>query len=79
MSKLPQNLIILLIIGAVHGLLLWYIPVVWALLMVLILISWSSYTMNYYVWHIMDKYMMSQLQDTKEKEESVFDDDLITK
>ncbi len=79
MSKLLQNLIILLIIGAVHGLLLWYIPVVWALLMVLILISWSSYTMNYYVWHIMDKYMMSQLQDTKEKEESVFDDDLITK
>lgn len=79
MSKLLQNLIILLIIGAVYGLLLWYIPVVWALLMVLILISWSSYTMNYYVWHIMDKYMMSQLQDTKEKEESVFDDDLITK
>ena len=79
MSKLPQNLLILLIIGAVHFLLLWYLPVVWLLLMVLILISWSSYTMNYYVWHVMDKYMMSQIEDSNQQEESVFDDDLITK
>ena len=43
------------------------------------IISWSSYTMNYYVWHVMDKYMMSQIEDSDKKEESVFDDDLITK
>ncbi len=80
MSKLPQNLIILLIIGAVHGLLLWYLPNIWIILMILILISWTSYTMNYYVWHIMDKYMMSQLEGTdKTKEESVFDDELQNK
>lgn len=79
MSKLPQNLIILLVIGAVHFLLLWYIPIVWILLMVLILISWSAYTMNYYVWHVMDKYMMSQVQGAEEKEENVFDDELLTK
>lgn len=78
-AKLPQNLIILLIIGAVHILLLWYVPILWILFMCLILISWSSYTINYYVWHIIDKYMISQLKDTEEKEENIFDDDLLNK
>ena len=77
MSKLPQNLFILIIIAAVHGLLLWYVPIVWIILMPVILISWTSYTMNYYVWHVMDKYMISQIEQSgKTEEEAVFDDNL---
>ena len=70
MSKLPQNIFILIILGAVHGLLIWYIPIAWILLMPVFLIAWSSYTMNYYAWHLMDKYMISQLEDEKEGEEA---------
>ena len=75
MAKLPQNLFFLIIISAVHLLLLYYIPIVWILLMALILIAWTGYTMNYYAWHVMDKHMISQLDLHTEKEEPVFEDD----
>ncbi len=75
MAKLPQNLFFLIIISAVHLLLLYYIPIVWILLMALILIAWTGYTMNYYAWHVMDKHMISQLDLQTEKEEPVFEDD----
>lgn len=78
-SKLPQNLFILIILAAVHGLLIWYYPLVWLILMPLFLIVWSSYTMNYYVWNVMDKYMMSQIEKPEEESESVFDDSLLDK
>lgn len=74
MAKLPQNLFFLVIIAAVHLLLLWYLPVVWILLMGLILIAWTGYTINYYVWHVMNKYMMSQIPAEQPVEESVFED-----
>ncbi len=61
MAKLPQNVFILLVIGAVHFLLLTYLPNLWAILMVLFLISWSGFTMNYYVWHVINKHMISNL------------------
>jgi len=73
MGKLPQNLFFLIIIAAVHILLLWYIPMVWILAMVLILIAWSGFTINYYVWHVINKHMMPQVEN--DKEESVFDDE----
>lgn len=75
MAKLPQNLFFLIVISAVHLLLLYYLPLVWILLMGLILIAWTGYTINYYAWHVMDKHMMSQLR-TKEQEEEepVFED-----
>lgn len=78
-SKLPQNIFIIIILGAVHGLLLWYYPLIWIILMPLFLITWSSYTMNYYVWHVMDKYMMSQIDTPEEVTETVFDDNLLDK
>ncbi len=78
-SKLPQNLFILIILGAVHGLLLWYYPLVWIILMPLFLIVWSSYTMNYYVWNVMDKYMMSQIDKPEDETKSVFDDSVSDK
>lgn len=75
MAKLPQNLFFLIIIAAVHLVLLYYLPMVWILLMFLILIAWTGYTMNYYAWHVMDKHMMSQLKTDVEKEAPVFEDD----
>lgn len=75
MAKLPQNLFFLIVISAVHLLLLYYLPLVWILLMGLILIAWTGYTINYYAWHVMDKHMMSQLRtEQKEEEEPVFED-----
>ncbi|MBR5156203.1 MAG: hypothetical protein IKW59_00360 [Clostridia bacterium] len=78
-SKLPQNLFILIILGVVHGVLVWNYPLVWLILMPLFLIVWSSYTMNYYVWNVMDKYMMSQIEKPEDDTENVFDDSLLDK
>ncbi|MGN1058795.1 MAG: YesL family protein, partial [Clostridia bacterium] len=74
MAKLPQNLFFLVIIAAVHILLMWYLPVVWVLLMGLVLIAWTGYTINYYVWHVMNKYMMSQIPAEQPADEPVFED-----
>jgi len=71
LSKLPQSVFFLVIIGAVHVLLLWYVPQAWAFLMAVILIAWSGFTMNYYAWHVIDKYMMPK---DENKEENVFND-----
>ena len=73
-AKLPQNLFFLLVIGAVHLLLLWYVPLVWGVLMAVVLISWTGFTMNYYTWHVMDKYMMSRIPKEEEQSEAVFED-----
>ncbi len=72
-AKLPQNLFFLVIIYGLHGFLIWNVPMVWVVLMSFFLIAWSGYTMNYYSWHVIDKYMMSQIPE-EEQEESVFED-----
>ncbi|MBE7037207.1 MAG: DUF624 domain-containing protein, partial [Ruminococcaceae bacterium] len=61
LAKLPQNLFFLVIVGAVHILLLWNLPFIWIILMLLFLIAWSGFTVAYYVWHVMNKHMISQL------------------
>ena len=71
-AKLPQNTLILIVIGAVHILLLYNYPLLWLLLMALFLIVWSSYTMNYYVWNVMDKHLMPKAEE--EKDETLFED-----
>ena len=76
MAKLPQNLFFLVVIGLVHGLLLYYTPIlIWAILMAVFLIAWSGFTMNYYAWHVINKHMVSQIEENKEAEETVFDDE----
>lgn len=80
LAKLPQNTFILIIVGGVNVLLAFYQPLIWMILFVFILIGWSAYTINYYTWHVIDKYMISQIEKTDDGlEESVFEDDLITK
>lgn len=71
LGKLPQSVFFLVIIGGVHGVLLWYKPTIWLFLMAVILIAWSGFTMNYYAWHVIDKYMMPK---DENKEENIFDD-----
>ncbi len=74
LAKLPQNLFFLVIIGAVHILLIWYLPIIWMILMAVVLIAWTGFTMNYYAWHVMNKHMISQIPVDKEEEEVVFED-----
>lgn len=72
-AKLPQNLFFLVIIYGLHAFLIWNVPMVWVALMSFFLIAWSGFTMNYYSWHVIDRYMMSQIPE-EEQEESVFED-----
>ena len=69
LAKLPQNLFFIIIIVLVHGLTI-YFHGVWLFLMPIILISWTSFTMNYYSWHVISKYMMPE-----KKEEAIFSDE----
>ncbi len=73
LAKLPQNVFYLFIIVGVHALLLWYAFPIWVILMCLFLVVWTGYTINYYVWHVMNKHMMSQIP-AEEQKEAVFED-----
>ena len=77
LAKLPQNLFFLVIVGAVHILLLWNLPFIWIILMLLFLIAWSGFTVAYYVWHVMNKHMISQLPAEEKKDEAIFSDDRV--
>ncbi len=72
LAKLPQNLFFFVIIMAVHILLLYYLFPLWFLLMAVILIALTGFTMNYYSWHVIEKYMMPK--DSGEQEKAVFMD-----
>ena len=72
LGKLPQNLFFCIIIVAVHFLLLYYLPIVWILLMAVVLIALTGFTMNYYGWHVIEKYMMPKIENAQE--ETVFED-----
>ena len=80
-SKLPQNIIIFLIVAGVNAIVLYvfqfvlYLPDIFYLFVLgLFLTGFSSFTANYYIWHVMDKYIVSLVTPKREKE-SVFDDD----
>lgn len=70
LAKLPQNLFFLIIVLAVHIALICLYGV-WVVIMPIFLIVWTSFTMNYYGWHIIRKFMLPQ--DDK-NEENVFND-----
>ena len=72
LGKLPQNLFFCVIIVAVHFLLLYYLPIVWILLMVVVLIALTGFTMNYYSWHVIEKFMIPKTDDIQD--EAVFED-----
>ena len=78
--KLPQNFLIFALLVAIHGALLYLtfgillLPELWFILMALFLTGFTSYTANYYIWHVMEKYIIA-LVTPKEKEASIFIDE----
>ena len=72
LAKLPQNLFFLIIVLAVHIALV-RLYGLWILFIPLILIVWTSYTMNYYAWHIINKNMMPKEDEDENKEEVLTD------
>lgn len=78
--KLPQNLIIFLLVFGVNAIVFYifqfvlYLPDIFYLFVLgFFLFGFSSFTANYYIWHVMDKYIVSLV--TPKREESVFNDD----
>ncbi len=58
MAKFPQNVLCALIVLCVHILALWFVPVIWVILMVFILVTWSTFTIDYYTWGVIEEYML---------------------
>jgi hypothetical protein len=48
-------------------------PAVWALLMPLILVAWTGFTVNYYTTNVIGKFMLPKDENAVEKE-TVFED-----
>lgn len=78
--KLPQNFIIFLLVAGVNAVVFYvcqfvlYLPdFIYLLILGLFLTGFTSFTANYYIWHVMDKYIISLV--TPKREESVFNDD----
>jgi uncharacterized membrane protein YesL len=74
-ARLFQNLFFLIITGGVHVLLLLNFPVVWALLMPLVLVAWTAFTINYYTTNVIGKFMLPKDESAAEKE-TVFEDSI---
>ena len=72
LAKLPQNLFFFIIIFGIHLALIVYAGPIWIVLMIFVLMALSGFTMNYYSWHVIDKYMMPDEAD--QPEEAVFED-----
>ncbi len=79
--KLPQNLIIFLLLSSINIAILYvtlfvlYLPTfVYLALLAFFLTGFTSFTANYYIWHVMDKYIVSLVTPKKENE-SIFNDD----
>ena len=71
LAKLPQNLVFLVIVFGIHIATMYFYGI-WVVLIPIILLSWSSYTMNHYIWHVISKYMMAE----EEKQEQIFSDEI---
>jgi len=79
--KLPQNIIIFIILfGIDFGLFyvmffVWYLPgIFYFILLAFFLSGFTAFTANYYIWHVIDKYIVS-LVTPKNKTEAIFNDD----
>ncbi|MBO5734412.1 MAG: hypothetical protein J6R66_05940, partial [Clostridia bacterium] len=76
--KLPQNLIIFAVIFAVNAIVFWvmflYLPTfVYLLFLGLFLTGFTAFTANYYIWHVMDKYIVSLVK--PKNNDAIFNDD----
>lgn len=77
--KLPQNVLILLLLLAINGGLfylttfVWLLPELYLILMVFVLTGFTSYTANYYIWHVLNKHIVQYV--TKKDEDRIFTDE----
>ena len=79
--KLPQNIILfVLLFGIDFGLFylmyfVWYLPgIFYFVLFAFFLLGFTAFTANYYIWHVMDKYIVSYVTQ-KKNTDAVFNDD----
>ena len=79
--KLPQNIFIFIILfGIDFGLFyvmsfVWYLPsIFYFILLGFFLSGFTAFTANYYIWHVMDKYIVAYVK-PKNKTEAIFNDD----
>lgn len=55
--NLPQNMLVFVLLSAIHILLIYNAPLIYVLLTVFFLIAFSTYTINFIVWNAISKYM----------------------
>ena len=77
--KLPQNFLIFIFLAAVnvlvfYVLILYFPPVVYMFVLALFMTGFTAFTANYYIWHVLDKYIVSLVK-PKNNEEAIFNDD----
>ena len=78
--KLPQNLIIFAFLLAINGGLfyltavVWMLPEVFFLLAAFLLTGFTSYTANYYIWHVLDKHIVQYVAPRRD-DERIFTDE----
>lgn len=65
----PRNLLVFAILAAVHVALIYYVPFIWAPLMVFFLIAFTSYTINFFAWDAIEKYMINSEIEKPEDED----------
>jgi len=78
--KLPQNLIIFALLAFINGGLfyvttfLWMLPEIYFILAAFLLTGFTSYTANYYIWHVLDKHIVQYVK-PKWDDERIFTDE----
>ncbi len=78
--KLPQNFIIFALLFAINAGLfyvsffVWLLPEIWFILMAFFLTGFTAFTANYYIWHVLDKYIV-QLVTPKNDDNRIFTDE----
>ncbi len=78
--KLPQNFMIFAFLFAVNGAVFyflvakWFLYEVWLFLLALLLSGFTAFTANYYIWNVLNKYIV-KLVTKKSEEEQIFVDE----
>lgn len=80
-SKLPQNFLIFVLLAGLNIAVFYaicfvaYLPTIaYLIVLAFFMTGFTAFTANYYIWHVMDKYIV-QLVTPKKNPEAVFDDD----
>ena len=73
--KLPQNFLIFVLLFAIHcGIIYltcikWLMPLLYLLLLAIILAGFTAFTANYYIWHVLKKYIIRFVEPENNRED----------